>query len=92
MTKRAWNNVGELAALLLRRAEAGKNAVLAPDTAMMVANIIVTNQRNPSRDEIALVFCTEKCTSGPCYICKARANEVVSLYGQRLETRLREPK
>lgn len=85
MHPRAWNSVEELAELLLQRAEAKKNAVLSPETALVVANVILSNQKKPTRDEVAVAFCTEKCTSGPCYICRARANEIVRLYGQRME-------
>ena len=82
--RRLWHDLGELAALLKKRAAAGKTVTMKASTAAFVAAHIETAAAKPTRDEVARLICARKCES-LCYDCLGRANMVVAAYGHSIE-------
>jgi len=78
---RTWTEA-ELGEALLARANARKNTVLSPQTAMFVGLKLLTASKKPTRDEVARLLCSSKCQE-LCYSCKGTANKVVQVYGER---------
>lgn len=85
-----WRDLYELATWMWERSLGGRNVVLSPTTAAVVAAQLALIHTKPTRDEIALLICYQgeprRC-SEPCYTCKAKANSVVAAYGQRPDDR-----
>lgn len=81
---RKWSTLSDLAAMIIARSAAGKPVRLAPDTARLVGAKLMTADAKPTRDEVARLLCSQKCVE-PCYYCKAKANAVVQVYGQRVD-------
>ena len=83
MRRRNWTTLTELAELLIARANAKKPVSLTPDTAYLVGLKLMTVDTKPTRDEVAMLLCSSKC-SDPCFTCRGTANIVVRVYGERL--------
>lgn len=87
---RKWETLRDLAALIIARAAAGKPVRLSPDTARVVGAKLMTADAKPTRDEVARLLCTHKCPE-PCYYCRAKANGVVRVYGERVDPAAENP-
>jgi len=86
--RRPWGDLAELSEWIARRARAGRNVILSPWTAGIVAAHLEKAAAKPSRDEIALMVCRlgsrDRCKEA-CMECTGRANEIVRAYGCRLD-------
>lgn len=80
---RNWKTEKDLAAMLLVRASTRRRVVLAPETAHFVGLKLMTASEKPTRNEIALLLCTSKCST-PCYACTGKANVIANAYGSRV--------
>jgi hypothetical protein len=81
---RRWRDLFELACWISERAHTGKRVILSPSTAHVVAAQLSTAHAKPTRNEVALMICRQRCAS-PCYECTGRANIIVNAYGARLD-------
>lgn len=81
--KQPWNDLGELADLLHKKAQADKPITITAGTAAFIASHLKTAHAKPTRDEVAHLLCKHDCKA-PCYECKGRANEIVRIYGERI--------
>jgi hypothetical protein len=82
---RRWQGLFELACWISERAHSGKRVILSPSTAHVVAAQLSTAHAKPSRNEVALMICRQRCNA-PCYECTGRANIIVHAYGARLDS------
>jgi hypothetical protein len=84
LSSKAAEELIELACWISERAHTGKRVILSPSTAHVVAAQLSTAHAKPTRNEVALMICRQRCAS-PCYECTGRANIIVNAYGARLD-------
>jgi hypothetical protein len=77
---RPWQIEKDLAALLLARSRRNRPSIITPDTAVLIADALMHQGDKPTRNEIALMLCSSRCTAA-CYACMGRANIVAAAYG-----------
>ena len=78
-----WSNEAELAMLLIVRGNEKRGVRLEPETALLIGRRLMQAQSKPSRNEIAKMICSGMRCTKPCYDCTAKANVIVSAYGER---------
>ena len=82
---RRWSDLFELAVWISERAHTGKRVILSPTTAHVAAAQLAVAHAKPSRNEVALMICRQRCAA-PCYDCTGKANVIVHAYGARLDS------
>jgi hypothetical protein len=72
-----------LAARMRARAQAGKDCVLTPYTALMASQGLSVWAATPRREELGHLWCSHKQKCDPlCNNCLSRANEVMQIYAE----------
>ena len=81
---RQWQNIEQLVALILRRAQQQKHVTLTADTAHFIALNLQKVDLKPSRNEVARMVCGGSCEV-LCFGCIGKANVICNAYGSSLD-------
>lgn len=82
---RRWKTDTDLYESIRARAEAGKQVVLSPDTALFIAlRLRDAAKEKPTRNQIARLLCVGKCEE-LCIGCIGSANKIARAYGASVD-------